>query len=88
MNWRLILVPSVAALLGIAAGWALSRWLGRRAEWWLVGGLIFGALVLILAGRAAQGMEGLGYVVMAIFMAVPAAIGASLGGFLARRGQM
>ena len=80
MTWRLVVIPAVAALLGLLAGWLLARWLGPRAAWWLAGGLALAAGALILAGRGAQGMEGLGYVVVAILMAAPAGLGAALGG--------
>ncbi len=80
MEWRLWLIPAIAALIGLAAGWGIGRWWGPRAVWWLAGTLGLLAVGLILAARAAQGMEGLGYVVLALFMAAPAGLGAVLAG--------
>ena len=80
MEWRIWLIPALAGLIGLAAGWALARWRGPRAAWWLAGALGLAAAGLVLAARAAQGMEGLGYVIIAIFMAAPAGLGAALAG--------
>jgi hypothetical protein len=80
VEWRIWLIPAVAGLTGLAAGWALARWRRPRAALWLGGVLGAVAVVLILAARAAQGMEGLGYVVVALLMALPAGLGAALAG--------
>jgi len=80
VEWRIWLIPTIAGLTGFAAGWMLARWRSPRATFWLAGALVAAAVALILAARAAQGMEGLGYVVMAIFMAAPAAFGTALAG--------
>lgn len=80
MEWRLWLIPAIAALIGLAAGRGIGRWWGLRAVWWLAGSLGLLAVGLILAARAAQGMEGLGHVVLALFMAAPAGLGAVLAG--------
>jgi hypothetical protein len=80
VEWRIWLIPTIAGVIGCAVGWLLARWRRPRATFWLAAVLIAAAVALILAARAAQGMEGLGYVVIAIFMAAPAALGAALAG--------
>lgn len=84
MNWGLVLVPSGAAVLGLIVGFGFGR-LGRRRLWArrtgyaLALGLILCAIGFLITARANQGWDGLGYFIFAIFMALPAAIGAACG---------
>ncbi|WP_209426002.1 hypothetical protein [Pararhodobacter sp. SW119] len=58
MEWRIWLIPTVAALIGFSVGWVIARWRGARAAWWLASALAVAAVALIVAARAAQGLHG------------------------------
>ena len=82
---RVLLILAIALGLGLAMGWALARYWRPGAAWALVGVLVLGVVALILAGRRAQGFEGVGYAVMALVMLAPAALGVAVGGWLGGR---
>lgn len=84
MNWGLVLVPGGSALAGGVVGFGLGRMgrrrpLARRLGYGLGGALLLAAVALMLAARANQGWDGLGYFIMAFFMALPAGLGAVAG---------
>ncbi len=79
---RVLLVAAIALGVGLAAGWLLARFWRPGAAWGLVALLAVAVVALILAGRQAQGFEGLGYAIAAVVMLTPAALGAALGGWL------
>ncbi|MCC5986373.1 MAG: hypothetical protein JJT95_01745 [Pararhodobacter sp.] len=85
MNAAPFLVPAGALIAGLAAGWALARYWRRGAAWALAAVLFAAAVALGIAGRQAQGFEGLGYAIAGLLMAVPASAGAALGGWLGKR---
>lgn len=69
----------LSGLVGLVLGWLLARFLRVWAGWALVGGLAVAVAGFILAGQSAQGMEGLGHVVVAMVLAAPAMLGAVIG---------
>ena len=78
-----IATPIGAALLGIALGFALSRWV---AGWvgWSAAALGLGAAVgLAWRAESLPGMEGLAQFVLALLVIAPASLGAALGALLA-----
>lgn len=85
MRATIFLLPGGSFLAGLAAGWVLARHWRRGAAWALAAALVAAAVALIGAGRMAQGLDGLGYGIVAILMATPAALGAALGGWLGGR---
>ena len=82
---RVLLIAAIALALGLAAGWMLARLWRPGAAWGVAGVLAVAVVALILAGRQAQGFEGLGYAIAAVVMLTPAALGAALGGWLGGR---
>ena len=50
----------LSGLAGLVLGWLLARFVRVWAGWALVGALAVAVAGFILAGRSAQGMEGLG----------------------------
>ena len=88
MEPEIYYIIAAAAGLGLMLGAFLGRWAGGRAAAGLAGVLILGALVLIAMGQRATGWDGVAYVIGAIVLAAPMAVGAALGGWLgARRRQ-
>lgn len=87
MRATIFLLPGGSFLAGLAAGWGLARHWRRGASWALAAALVAAAVALIWIGRMQTGLDGLGYGVVAIFMATPAAAGAALGGWLGGRGR-
>ena len=79
---RVLLVAAIALGLGLAAGWLLARFWRPGAAWGLVALLAVAVVALILAGRQAQGFGGMGYVIVAVVMLSPVALGAALGAAL------
>ncbi|SDW54465.1 hypothetical protein [Roseicitreum antarcticum] len=93
MNWGLILVPVGSGLAGAAVGLVLGRMgqrrpVARQLGYALSGVILLAAVGLMIAARANQGWDGLGYFIMAFFMALPAGLGTAVGtwvGFKLRR---
>ncbi len=79
MIFGLILWPIVCFAIGGAGAYMLGRGGWRRIGWALAALLVLGAVGLVAAGRGAQGMEGLGYVALALFFLAPGAAGALTG---------
>jgi hypothetical protein len=79
MEGRILLFPLAAALVGAALGYAAARWIAPWAGWALAVLGLGGAVWLVLEGQGRAGMEGLGYVVIAMLMLAPAGLGAALG---------
>jgi cation transporter-like permease len=79
MEWRLILFPVAAALLGIGLGWALARWAVAGLAWAVCALLLAGALAMVVSGQGRPGFEGVGYVAVAVLMLAPAGLGVALG---------
>lgn len=79
----------VSVLAGGGAAWLLARFVRVWAGWALAGGLAVALAGFILAAQSAQGMEGLGHIIMALVFAAPAmlgaVLGAALGGWMRRR---
>jgi hypothetical protein len=75
----LILWPIVCFAIAGGGGYMLGRNGWRRAGWALVATLVLLAVGLIVAGRGAEGMHGLGYVALALFFLAPGAVGAVSG---------
>ncbi len=86
LGLRITLIVGGCVLAGAALGWLTGRWFGRRGAWGL--GLAGVALAgwLILSGRAAPGMEGLGLVLLAVLFVLPGTLGAVAAAWLAARG--
>lgn len=83
MNAGFIATPLVAALVGLALGYAAARWVGIWLGWVLAALGLGGAVALWLFSRGQAGMEGLGYFVSALLIATPAGLAAALGTVLA-----
>jgi hypothetical protein len=83
MNWNLIATPVVAALVGLALGYAAARWVGPWLGWLLAAAGLGGAAALWLASAGQPGMAGLGYFVVALMIAAPAGLAAALGTVIA-----
>lgn len=88
MEPAVVTVIAVCFVVGLAAGWLLARFLHPRFG--VVAALLAVVVMLglIVAGRGAQGWDGLAHVIMALFMAAPVAVGAGAGtalGFWQRR---
>lgn len=78
-----------SGLVGLVVAGFLARFVRVWAGWVLAGFLAVAVVGFILAARSAQGMEGLGHVVLAVIFAAPACLGAVpgtvLGGWMRRR---
>ncbi|MGY6410026.1 MAG: hypothetical protein ACXIUV_03215 [Alkalilacustris sp.] len=85
LGLRLTLIVLTCLGAGAGVGWLAGRLLGRAAAPGLgLGGL--GLMVwLILSGRAAPGMEGLGLVLLAVLFVLPATGAAVVAAWLAGR---
>lgn len=88
---RVVKPEAVLVPLGVLAvsgwlGWALGRAGRRRAGFVLVAGAWGAALVLWLLGLGATGWDALGWMILLIFVALPAGAGVSLGLWLGLRG--
>lgn len=83
MDLRIAAFPLVAALLGMALGYAAARWVSPRLGWALVILALGTALVLGIMAQGRSGMDGLGHIVVAVLMAAPAGLGAALGTVIA-----
>jgi hypothetical protein len=83
MDWRIASFPIVSALLGLALGYALARWVSARSGWVLVVVCLGAALVLGIMAQGRSGMDGLGHIVVAVLMAAPAGLGAAIGTMIA-----
>ena len=59
--------------------WPLARFVRIWAGWALVGLLAMAVAGFMLAGRTAQGWDGLAYMILALIFAGPALLGAALG---------
>ena len=87
LGLRLTLIVLGCLAAGACAGWLAGRWLGVRAVWALgLGGIALG-IWLVLSGRAAPGMEGLGLALLAVLFVLPATLGAVVAGWLGVRGR-
>jgi hypothetical protein len=75
----LILWPLVCFAIAGGGGYMLGCNGWRRVGWVLVAALALLAAGLIVAGRGADGMQGLGYVALALFFLAPGAVGALTG---------
>lgn len=75
----LIYIPLLSGLFGLALGWGLAVWRAPRVALWLALALFAGAVGLVFLGRSAGGWDGLAYVIMAVLMLAPAALGCGLG---------
>lgn len=81
-------VPAAIAALSWALAHFLSRHQPNRGVYALLALDLVALVALILQGRAADGWDGIGYVIFAMLAAVPIAIGLLLGlltGFYVRR---
>lgn len=79
---RVSAVAAAVTLLAMAARWAPGWLLGRQIDGWVDGG---GASVLPLLGSVGQTVTTYNYVVRAVELVAPLAIGVALGVWLARR---
>ena len=76
-------VVAISAVSGAALAAVLAS-IGLRRTLWVAAGLVLLAMVgLIIGGNAAGGWEGLGYIAVAIGMALPAAGGIAVIAVLA-----
>ncbi|WP_417206992.1 hypothetical protein [Antarctobacter sp.] len=80
----IFVIPAVAALIGLTAGWGFLRYGLSRAAW---------AMTLLLAGlmawglyksQVAQGWDALAYVILWLLGAAPALLGLGLGALIGR----
>jgi len=85
MESEFVIVVLAAFALGALPGFILSWLAGGIAALVLFLLLAGGAGVLILLGQGAQGWDGLAYVVGAVLLLAPAALGAALAGWLGAR---
>ena len=83
MSPGFIATPLVAALVGLALGFAAARWVGVWLGWVLAALGLGGALALWLVSAGLPGMDGLGYFVGALLIAMPAGLAAALGTVIA-----
>jgi len=78
-----------SVLAGLVPCWALARFSSVWAGCVVAGMLAVAMVGFILAAQSAQGMEGLGYIVLAMIFAAPGMVGAALGtvsgGWMRRR---
>lgn len=84
---RITLVVLACLVLGAGIGWLAGRWIGVRALWAIALAGLGLAGWLILAGRAAPGMEGLGLVLLAVLFVLPATVGGGVAAWLGARHQ-
>lgn len=87
----IVTMIALSSVIGFGLCWALTSLVRLRWGIALVVVLVLVAVVLLLAGRGAQAWDGLGFVILALFIALPAALGAALGaalaGWMQRRAQ-
>lgn len=79
----LAMAGGLSALVGVVLGAALARWVSARLAWGLCALLLIGALALVVMGQGRPGMDGLGYVILAVLFLAPAGLGAALGTVIA-----
>ncbi|KPQ06001.1 MAG: hypothetical protein HLUCCA12_12390 [Rhodobacteraceae bacterium HLUCCA12] len=72
-------IVAASALAGVIPAWLLARFARVWMGWALAGGCALCVVALLIAGRGAQGWDGLAYAILAIFFAAPATLGALLG---------
>ncbi len=78
----MVAIPVGAALIAGGLGYVLGRKGWRVALWALVVACVLAFFYLTFAGQQAEGWDGMGYALMAIFLALPGFVGASLGGWI------
>jgi hypothetical protein len=83
MNLTLVVMPVGSALLGVALGFVAARWVAPWLGWALAGISLLGAVVLVIRAQPAEGMDGLGYFVLAMLVLAPGGLGAALGTVIA-----
>lgn len=74
LGLRLTLIVLVCLGAGAGLGWLVGRLLGRGAAWGLALGGLAAMAWLILLGRSAPGMEGLGFVLFAVLFVLPGTV--------------
>ncbi|MCB1406116.1 MAG: hypothetical protein KDK01_07585 [Rhodobacteraceae bacterium] len=88
---EILIVVIGATAIGVVIGGILARVFAPRVPMILALGLLVLAAILLLMGRQAQGWDGIGYAIGALFVATPVAAGCGLVGLVAwyfpRRGQ-
>ncbi len=85
MEWVILNVAVVALAVGGAVGWAIGRWAGGRPVFWLVVAGLLAAAAMLLMAQQGSAYDGIGYVIGAVVLVAPAALGAALGGWIGAR---
>lgn len=79
MPFEAIVVILLALAIAGGVGFGLGRAGLRRLGWGLAFVMLALAMGLVVAGRAAEGWEGIGHVIIAMLLAMPVALGLVLG---------
>lgn len=77
-----VVVPAAAALVAGGAAYVMARRGWRIALWAVILLNVIAFFLLTFAGQRAEGWDGMGYALMALFLALPGFVGASLGGWI------
>ena len=80
----IFVIPAVAALIGLTAGWGFLRYGVSNAAWSMA--LLLSVLLAwaLYKSQTAQGWDALAYVIIWLLGAVPALLGLGLGALIGR----